>query len=50
MIEDTSVRRQWKGASLKVNQLLESALADGSASIYTTLRAADGRSAYIDLV
>ena len=27
MIEDTSVRRQLKGASLKVSQLLESALA-----------------------
>jgi hypothetical protein len=53
------VRHQIKGASLKgsqfdvdnfkVSQLLESALADGSASIYTTMHAGNGRRAYLDL-
>jgi hypothetical protein len=57
--EKSSVRHQIKGASLKgsqfdtdnfkVSQLLESALADGSASIFTTTHAGDGRSAYLDL-
>jgi hypothetical protein len=57
--EKPSVRHQIKGASLKgsqfeidnfkLSQLLESALADGSASIYTMTHAGDGRSAYLDL-
>lgn len=57
--EKRSVRHQIKGASLKgsqfdidnfrVSQLLESALADGTASIFTTTHEGDGRSAYLDL-
>ena len=58
--EKASVRRQLQGASLKgsqfqtdnfkVSQLLESALADGSAYIYTSSHSGDGRRAYLELV
>jgi hypothetical protein len=57
--EKRLVRRQVKGASLKgsqfkidnfkVSQLLESALADQSASIYMTMHAGNGQRAYLDL-
>jgi hypothetical protein len=57
--EKRSVRHQLKGASLKgskfntdnfkVSQLLESALADGSMSIFMTTHPGDGGSAYLDL-
>ena len=57
--ETASVRHQIEGANLKgarfetdnfkVSQLLESALADGSASIYSATHQGDGRRAYLDL-
>jgi hypothetical protein len=57
--ETQLVRHQIKGASLKgsqfkidhfkVSQLLESALADGSASIYMTMQAGNGQRTYLDL-
>jgi hypothetical protein len=57
--ERSSVRHQLRGASLKgsqfqidnfkVSQLLEIALADGSASIFTATHPGNGRRAYLDL-
>ncbi|MCK7580948.1 MAG: hypothetical protein MZV65_38610 [Chromatiales bacterium] len=57
--ERSSVRHQLRGASLKgsqfnidnfkVSQLLEIALADGSASIFTAQHPGNGRRAYLDL-